>query len=186
MPIPVPHGSKAPVLLSWQNLRVTDSDLPLYFNGPPQNIGVLLGEPSGGLVDVDSDSLEALVLTPVFLPPTGCVFGRPSKTRSHREYVADPLPETAQFKDTDGTMLVELRSTGCQTLFPPSIHPSGEGIIWEVDAAPARVEGHVLRAHIARLAAAALLARHWPAQGSRQETALALAGGLLRGGWPEP
>lgn len=38
---------------------------------------------------------------------------------------------------------------------------------------------------MAKVAASALLARHWPAQGSRQDTALALAGGLLRLPWSE-
>jgi hypothetical protein len=36
---------------------------------------------------------------------------------------------------------------------------------------------------VARLAAAALIARHWPAKGSRSYAALALAGTLLRAGW---
>ena len=36
---------------------------------------------------------------------------------------------------------------------------------------------------VRRLAAAALLARHWPEQGSRQSAAMALSGGLLRAGW---
>src|SRR5262249_54461843 len=33
--------------------------------------------------------------------------------------------------------------------------------------------------------AASLLARHWPAKGSRDAAALALSGGLVRAGWPE-
>lgn len=36
-----------------------------------------------------------------------------------------------------------------------------------------------------RLGAATLLAHNWPQKGSRQDAALALAGGLLRAGWPE-
>ena len=59
-PIPVPYRSKRPILKGWQNLRPADADLAQHFNGGLQNIGVLLGEPSGGLVDVDLDSPEAL------------------------------------------------------------------------------------------------------------------------------
>lgn len=36
-----------------------------------------------------------------------------------------------------------------------------------------------------RLAAATLFGHRWPQKGSRQDAALALAGGLLRAGWPE-
>jgi hypothetical protein len=36
---------------------------------------------------------------------------------------------------------------------------------------------------VTRLAAASLLVRHWPKQGSRQDAAMALAGGLARAGW---
>ena len=50
--------------------------LPEYFNGAEQNIGVLLGDPSGHTVDVDLDCPEALALAGWFLPPTGCKFGR--------------------------------------------------------------------------------------------------------------
>ena len=50
--IPVPARKKIPVLKGWTDLRLSESDLPAHFNGTG-NIGVLLGEPSGWLVDVD-------------------------------------------------------------------------------------------------------------------------------------
>src|SRR5262249_7993777 len=75
------------------------------------------GAPSGGLVDVDLDAPEALAVCDSFLPRTNLVFGRPSTPRAHREYRVQGEPaRTAQFRDTDGTMLVELRCTGSQTL----------------------------------------------------------------------
>ena len=40
--VPVPFRSKAPNLKGWQNLRLSEADIPHYFNGQPQNIGVLL------------------------------------------------------------------------------------------------------------------------------------------------
>jgi hypothetical protein len=131
------------------------------------------------------EAVEALILADHFLPDTDSEFGRRGKRRSHWLYFGDPLVETAQFQDVDGTMLVELRSTGVQTVLPPSTHPSGESIKWEQEGDPAVIDGPTLRSHVARLAAAALLVRHWPAEGSRQDAAPALAGGLLRGGWEE-
>jgi excisionase family DNA binding protein len=49
------HRAKNPNRTGWQNLRLTKEDLLRHFNGRPQNIGVLLGGPSGWLVDVDLD-----------------------------------------------------------------------------------------------------------------------------------
>src|SRR5262249_20789517 len=62
-----------------------------FFLNEPQNVGVLLGEPSGGLIDIDLDCREAVELAASLLPHTGAVFGRSSKRRSHHVYVADPL-----------------------------------------------------------------------------------------------
>lgn len=183
--IPVPFRQKAPLMRSWQKLRMGRDDVPSHFNGKPSNLGVLLGDPSAGLVDVDLDCLESVVLAEIFLPPTGVIFGRSGKPRSHHLYRADPLISTAKFEDVDGSMLVELRSTGCQTVVPPSIHPSGEPISWACFGEPLQIPGAILHKHVARLAAASLLARHWPGQGSRHQAALALAATLARGGWAE-
>ena len=125
--IPMPAGSKNPNRSGWQRERLSLDDLPMQFAGNA-NIGVLLGEPSFGLVDVDLDCTEAIELAEGFLPDTDCVFGRIGKAHSHRLYVIDPAPTTTRFRDTDGTTLVELRGSGGQTVFPPSTHPSGERI----------------------------------------------------------
>jgi hypothetical protein len=169
-------------------LRLTAEELPGYFHNGAA-IGVLCGEPSGGLLDVDLDCAEALRLAPCFLPKTALRHGRPRRPLSHFWYVGDPLPETAKFRDplkpeAEG-MIVELRSTGTQTLVPPSLHPDGEAYVWQGEGQPTRVDGAELLGCVSRLAAAALLSRYWPGPGSRQDAALALAGGLLRAGWAE-
>jgi hypothetical protein len=179
-PIPVPHREKNPGFAGWERLRLTQADLPRHFNGKAQNVGVLNGMPSGNEVDVDAP--EALVLADWFLPPTGSTFGRASKPRSHRRYRCDPAPATARFKAPNGTMLVELLSTGTQSLWPGSVNPSGEIVTWHEDGEPAELDSVDLRRSVAELAAAALLARAWPATGSRHDFALALAGFLLRQG----
>ena len=78
------------MLKGWTDLRLSESDLPAHFNGTG-NIGVLLGEPSGWLVDVDLDCEEAVALAPRFLPPTGAMSGRPGKPASHWWYVCEGM-----------------------------------------------------------------------------------------------
>lgn len=196
--VPVKYKGKKPFhdgngLTDWPNLRLTANELPAYFNENAQNVGVLLGEASGGLVDVDLDCIEAVTLAPAFLPQTGATFGRASRPRSHWLYYTvlatrkffDPLIESHKDKaERDKAMLVELRSTGAQTVFPGSIHESGEAIAWEADGDPAQVDASDLERAAAQLAAASVLTRYWPT-GSRNDAANALAGGLLRAGWPE-
>jgi hypothetical protein len=149
------------------------------------NVGLVLGTVSAGLVDVDLDAPEALALADRFLPPTASLFGRARKPRSHRLYVADgTVPKSAAYRDVDGAMLVELRADKRISMVPPSVHPSGERVEWERDGEPAHIRGEELAEAVKRLAAAALIARHWPKQGARQDAALALAGGLVRLGWP--
>ncbi|MFO0873157.1 MAG: bifunctional DNA primase/polymerase [Phycisphaerales bacterium] len=86
--VPVPAGRKGPIRKGWQELRLGPDELALHFNGTG-NIGLLLGEPSGHLIDVDLDCDEALELADEFLPNTSVVTGRPSAPRSHRWYVAE-------------------------------------------------------------------------------------------------
>ena len=85
---------------------------------------MLLGEPSGGLVDVDLDSPEALALAERLLPPTASRFGRPSKpgvtgstSRTPCQRRSSSLTQ-AWTGTRPGAMLVELRATGAQTVFP--------------------------------------------------------------------
>ena len=181
MPVPLPPRKKAPTLRGWQRLRLQERDLSHYF-GREAGVGLLLGEPSQGLTDVDLDADEALRCGPAFLPPTNLRHGRTSKPGAHWFYqVAEEL-KTTRFKDVDGTCLVEVRNTGCQTVVPPSVHPSGEPLRWEERGEPALVERSTLLAAVSRVAACALLARHWPGEGSRHDCALALGGFLIRGG----
>src|SRR5262249_47738867 len=50
---------------------------------------------------------------------------------------------------------------------------------------PGEVKLADLQRTVRELAACSLLAKHWPGKGTRQDAFLALAGGLLVGGWPE-
>jgi hypothetical protein len=180
-PIPVPAGEKNPGRAGWESLRITEEDIPTYWtNG--QNVGLLCGRPSNWRVDVDLDADEAVKLAFRFLPET-LTSGRKSRPPSHCWYVA-PGAESADWKDLDGKKLVELRSTGRQTLVAPSTHPDGDEYVWhsETGLKMADVSGGELKDRCRELATAALIARHVPPEGSRHDYALALAGFLLRGG----
>ncbi len=257
--VPLHPKTKQPIGQGWQKGGLRADDLERAFAARlRRNVGLLLGKPSGGLVDVDCDAPEAVAAAALLLPRTGRVSGRASKPASHYWYRVpdDDLPaRTIKFqwqgsKDTGtaeyaayhaedaegepegdegqdghedkvryrsgadqregtgdavspslrhsapnsartalkspvtaGGMLVELRADGGQTMVPPSVHPSGERVRWERAGEPGRIGAQALARAVAKVAAAALLARHWPAQGSRDEAALALAGLLVRGGW---
>lgn len=190
-PVPIPHRTKKPVLDGWQRLEITVDAAPQYFDSRPQNIGVFLGDKFGS-TDVDCDCLEAIRAARELLPETGLIFGRHSKPFSHFFYRSDPPLPTQQFHDPlDHAMLVELRglssdgSIGLQTVVPPSIHQNGEAIRFEksFEGTPANIDADALLSAVRRLAAAALLARHWPAKGSRHLAFLALAGVLARAKW---
>ncbi len=159
--IPLPPRSKRATAEGWPELRLSESDLPSVFNQPSMNIGILLGEPSGWLVDIDLDHPLAVRLAPEFLPPTEAKFGRESKPRSHWIYrVTGPVGSGKWQRPTSAPsterMIVELRSTGLQTVAPGSVHPSGKAVRWDCDGEPASIDPDVLTAACVRLADAVL------------------------------
>ncbi len=186
LPVPIPHRSKAPLGKGWQNTRLTQADVDRNFPPElPNNIGLLLGEPSDGLIDIDLDAPECIAVAPRFLPQTGWISGRKSKPSSHWWYRVECPPRKASNKFDDSfaaenRTLVELRSTLGQTVVPPSTHTSGEAIIWHQFTEPAHVDLAVLQRGVAMVAASSLLGRYWPQTGSRQGAFLALVGGLAR------
>src|SRR5262245_55345501 len=141
-PVPVSRKTKKPIGTGWQK-RPFD---PAQFNGNAHNIAIQLGAVSGGLVDVDLDSMLAVGLAPEFLPATDAIFGHSSKPCSHQLYVSDlcDTEKKATMSFTDcGAVIVELRSggngLGAATVVPPSMHVTGETVRWERDGEPARV-----------------------------------------------
>lgn len=182
-PLPIPLREKAPTLAGWPQFTCTVDDVPEHFD-LGDNVGLILGARSGHLVDVDLDCEEARLLAPAFLPATGMVHGRQGNPTSHWWYRAE-VAKPIKLTDGKGATLVELRTNGQQTLVPPSVHPSGVTVRWEREGDPTTIDADALRAAVRRLGAAALLARHWPAQGSRNDSALALGGWLLRHDWSD-
>lgn len=160
--VPIPYKSKRAVYKEWEQLRLTESELDKYFD-QPANIGLILGAPSGGLVDVDLDCTEARAIANKYLPPTEAKTGRSGSANSHWWYIADNA-ETVQHRDpVTRNMIVELRSTGGQTVVGPSIHPTGQP--YEIlTGNPAVVPAEMLTACVAALAKRVIEIRHGESQ----------------------
>jgi putative DNA primase/helicase len=190
--IPLQRREKKPVAEGWPQLRLKAPDLPRYF-GNGTNVGLLLGD-DGGLCDVDLDCLEAIAAAIELLPDTSMIFGRKTKPISHYLYRTDPAVRTKKYLDPLDRKkgLIELRglksdgSIGLQTMVPPSTHPCGEMVrfVAGFDQTPANVDAATLQSAVARVAAAAALARYFPDEkGGRNMAFLALAGAAARAGW---
>ena len=182
--VPIRYRTKSPDIEGWPKLRINAESASQYFNGVQQNIGVILGEASNNLVDVDLDCREAIDLAPVCLAATLC-FGRKSAPRSHWLYTV-PGIDRIEFKDPDRNgdeaMIVEIRGNGCQTVFPGSVHKdTGEPIEWsDTDTGtPEDARKDQLIRAVSALAACVLFVRSW---GNRQDMTLYLAGALLKAG----
>jgi hypothetical protein len=200
-PIPVSRQTKKPIGLNWQHRRLDITTAARAFNRPDMNVGVQSGPLSNGLTDVDLDCREAVLIGPMLLPASNNIFGRASKPRSHWLYgstLAGKIDKAClQFRDiapdgaVAGPMLLELKigggGKGTQSVFPGSIHPSGEAVAWDRNGALAAVDDDLLLRQVRRLAVAVLLARHWPAEDShaRHDAALTVGGFLARAGLNE-
>ncbi len=168
------RGEKAPAARDWTTEASPVSDFT-----DDVNIGVRLG---AGLADVDLDAPEALVVGKMLLPTNTRVHGRSGKPSSHYWFQIDPKLERYDvYTDLDGkTVLAELRAKSThQTVLPPSIHPSGDGLLWENDHALLYAELTDLHLMVRNVAIAAVLSRHWPL-GSRHACAGHVAGMLSR------
>lgn len=186
----IPPTSKAPIDPDWPKRQYPDSAFSLG-----DNVGVKTGQPSGGLVDIDLDCPEAIAIAPTILPPT-CVFGRRGAgktpgvalewhevdTRRHWLY---RVPQGVASQKPTRTH-VELRSTGLQTVFPGSVHESGDVVEWVQwpDGSPTIMTPERVLALFGKLAFATCLARIWPTVvGDRHHLLLSLSGALWHKGW---
>jgi hypothetical protein len=189
-PIPVGFKSKKPIVGNWQKLtreEVSAQFDKLFPEGQNLNVGCLHGKPSGNVIDLDFDWPEARDLAHHFLPPTK-VFGRASARSSHWLYRVDEVPTIEKFRPPEPPSvlckpdILEVRGNGHQTVWPGSIHESGEVIEWESDVPITEISYGKLRPAIQQLVAASWLCTVWGKGNSRDELANALAGGMLRDG----
>lgn len=181
VPLALLAGTKEPAAKNWATPTSGDELARLLARGP-HNLGLLLGERGGAIVDVDLDDPDACAVAAHVLPITA-TFGRASQPRSHYIYRCDGSFAPAKFTRPGGSVILELRGDGQQTMVPPSIHPCGEPVALASDSRnlPTGIDAHELRFQGAAIASAVLLRPAW-VEGSRHELALALAGRLLEAG----
>jgi Bifunctional DNA primase/polymerase, N-terminal len=193
--ISYPAGRKKSLEKDWQKHPLTREQAMALGSGV--NLGNLTGKVSGGLYDLGCDVPQAVRCAELWAPNTDRIHGRKSNPASHRWYYCldepdhateqwkFPEPATASGDEPAEFSYVELRGgnddSGSQTMVPPSWHPDGEWVEWASYGPPAVVPYADLRNVAVRIASATLTSRHWPAKGARDEAAMALAGGLIRG-----
>jgi hypothetical protein len=191
--LPVKPGEKATRFKNWSkpDTVATEQDFDADSN---------VAQRLDGLVDVDCDCRETRLFAPKILPYTDRIHGRPSLGPSHYWYTTDAPIETEQFKDIDGSVLIELRSgPGHYTLIPPSRVPTKSGFTtlpdgteieepggpameelrWERDREPSPVQAAGLVTSVKWVACAAILARYWP-KGGRHNVTLAFSGMMFK------
>ncbi len=150
----------------WEQKRVTletvERDIP-----PHRNVSIMPGEPSGWVVDVDLDIQEAVAASSVLLPES-LRSGRPGAPGSHW-WAFSKGAQTKRILDLYSETCVELRSTGCQTMAPPSRHPdTGEKVRWENPDTPLyELAADKLLYRVRMVATAAILAQGMPEIGGR-------------------
>ncbi len=131
--VKIGYKQKAPLESSWNTRRWDEPAVQREFSGQC-NVGIILGECSDWLADVDLDCQEAVDLAPEFLPPT-LTFGREGNRRSHWLYKSvGAATEKYTLPSPDGAeTIVELRAQNAagashQTVFPGSIYKDGSPI----------------------------------------------------------
>lgn len=174
--IPLPTRSKAPTLEGWQKRTVDDNDVSKFSD--EANVGVVLGDASSGLVDIDLDCDLARKLAPYFLPSTGWIFGRESARKAH--YIYRVIGDAGQGKKFDCRgKFAEFRGSRQLTVFPPSIHPSGETIAFETSESIGTSTRAILLDSLSLMAICAVVEPHY-VEGKRHDIVLALSGTLLK------
>ncbi len=175
--IPVKPASKVPAIASWSKRCADDNDSSEF--NDDSNVGVVLGEGSNGIVDIDLDTPAAIKIADYFLPETGWKFGRETAPNSHRLYRIKGEVGRREAIILDGETFAEYRADGCMTVFPGSIHgKTGEAIQWSKCEELAFVSRKVLIYALKKMAiTAAVMPRY--KEGSRNDVVNALAGTLL-------
>jgi hypothetical protein len=191
--VPLRLKGKNPDMGKRWTKRTMASPLPKFKEG--DNIGALLGTPSGGVVRLDPDFPSIPTVTQILFPESSLTFGRKSSPGSGRLVTCKGIKTTnfilpssmkgdprLPLHDGEPSLVVfQLLSTGAQTVVPPSVHPeSGEDIIWENEDTPlATFDPKVLLHRVGIEAFLMAVRQFWPARGVRNEAAMALARVLL-------
>lgn len=182
---PIGPGMKSPYDTGWPDKTYAAEDF-----GDGANLGINLGR--SGLADLDLDSPEVRALAGEYFTPTWrfgrvgspdshWVYACPESGAAHRKTWEDPTVVKGQ----PGRMLAELRVGRTQTMVAPSRHPSGEVVTWSAMPEPGPTVRTLteLTRDLGLVCSRVLLARHYAAEGTRDDFAMALAGALASAGW---
>ena len=181
--VPLVSRSKKPAGgFGWNKLRITEDTIDQFFQDG-QNIGGLWGDPSDGIIDVDLDWDEACQVAPLLLPET-FVYGRASRPVSHFLFRC-PGMESLKCRSIENQTIIEVRSTGSQSVLPPSIHPDGDRYQIFSEAPIASISRKQLTLSVQRIAAASVFIKYYPGEGGRHDYIHAITGALMYGGWNE-
>ncbi|MEM9469369.1 MAG: DUF5906 domain-containing protein [Pseudomonadota bacterium] len=184
-PIPVPHKEKSPKIKGWPDLNVSNDNLDQHFpKAKPSNVAVLMGSVSGNIVDVDLDHPDAQYFASNFLPTTGFKYGRESSPNSHAFYkIVNGECKTLKMATKEHGCLIEIRGNKAASMFPGSIHPSGEIYKFSEEEEIGEVSYKDLQQAVNLVAVCVIAALEWPEKGSRNDAALALSGLLCKAGY---
>jgi P4 family phage/plasmid primase-like protien len=186
------HGeTKKCVDREWQKRWVSEEEI-LAWHAAGGGVGIQVGPHSGHIVAVDLDTVEARTLAPKFLPDTLKAGKELEDLPSHWVYrsegasyfqVKDGPREVISFKASGP----ENGYAGHQFAAAPSVHAEKGAYVWRPGFDPAAVLDigrERLVDAVRRLAIAALVLKHLPAEGDgRHEYSKAIAGTLLRKGY---
>ncbi len=112
----------------WQHARISKQHVFKEFD-VRNNLGVVLGEPSGNLVAVHLHASEACHLGSTFLPDTDMIVGRSGKA-SFRWFYRAELSAPRTFNDLKGRELITVKTTGSYAKVPPSVNHSKRRLLW--------------------------------------------------------
>lgn len=190
-------GTKAPEQDGWQQFAQRPWDEIKGAFNVGHNLGVMLGPTSNDLTDIDLDWPEARRLAEEGFFLGSWSFGREGQPPGHylvtckdwrkiaRLGFTEAEAELLGLRKADKAVVLEMRGNG-QTMLPPSIHESGERVVWRYQSATLpETEKDALTARLGLLAFLSVVLRTYPrTSGSRDEICLALSGALLSAGLP--
>jgi hypothetical protein len=180
--VPLRKRSKRPKDTNWPHLRLVGADLRKKFK-PGDNIGALWGDASDGATDIDLDMVEACWVAEYILPET-LIYGRRDKPGSHYVFKCKGA-ETKKWQTKKLGTIVEIRSSGAQSVLPPSIHPDGDRYSIENDVEFEVATKMELERYCDEIAVAAVYLHHYPDSGSRHDYVHVCTGVLCWADWPE-
>jgi hypothetical protein len=182
--VPLRSRSKRPKGKDWPHLRLVEEDFRNGVFKPGDNIGALWGEASDHATDIDLDLEEAVEVAPHILPET-YIYGRTGKEESHYVYRIVGA-ETRKWQVSELGTIVEIRSTGAQSVIPPSHHPEG-GMYFsdDIDAEFTELSKLDMERYADEIAVAAVFTRFYPTEGSRHDYVHACTGALCHQEWQE-